>query len=57
MTIKTKIINVRLTENQYEELENLVERGEYSSKSEFVRELICEKLDYFSIYYSKSRKR
>lgn len=57
MTMKTKIVNVRLTENQYVELENLVERGEYLSKSEFIRELIREKLDNFSIYlHEKAEK-
>jgi len=28
MTIKTKTLNVRITETQYEELDELIERGE-----------------------------
>lgn len=40
MTTKTKTLNVRVTESQYDELEELVERGEYTSKDEYIRELL-----------------
>lgn len=38
---------MRITERQYEELEELVDRGEYASTDEFIRELIREKFDDF----------
>jgi len=50
MPTKTKTLNVRITEEQYEELEKLVERGEYTSKSKFIREIIREKVNDFSIF-------
>ena len=57
MTIKTKTITVRITEKQYEELEKLVERGEYTSKDEFIRELLREKFDDFISYlYEKAER-
>ena len=57
MTTKTKTLNVRITEGQYEEMEELVDRGEYTSKAEFIRELLREKFDDFSSYlYEKAEK-
>jgi len=57
MTIKTKTLNVKITECQYGAIEDLVERGEYISKGEFIRELLREKFDEFSIYlYKKAEK-
>ena len=35
MAARTKTPHVKMTEKQYEELEELVERGEYTSKDEF----------------------
>jgi len=50
MSTKTKTLNVRITDGQYEELDELVDRGEYTSKAELIRELLREKFDEFSIY-------
>lgn len=57
MTAKTRTLNVRITETQYEELEELVERGEYTSKGEFIRELLREKFDDFSSYLHEKAER
>ncbi len=57
MSTKTKTLNVRITKKQYEELEELIERGEYTSKAEFVREIIRERVDDFSKYlHEKAEK-
>lgn len=57
MPTKTKTLNVRITDGQYEELEEFVERGEYTSKAEFIRELLREKFDEFSVYlHTKAEK-
>ncbi|MEA1993328.1 MAG: ribbon-helix-helix domain-containing protein [Euryarchaeota archaeon] len=57
MTAKTRTMNVRITEKQHEELEALVERGEYTSKGELIRELLREKFDEFSVYlHEKAEK-
>ncbi|MCK4614944.1 MAG: ribbon-helix-helix protein, CopG family [Thermoplasmata archaeon] len=50
MPVKTKTLNVRITESQYSELEELVGRGEFTSKGEFIRELLREKFDEFASY-------
>lgn len=57
VTAKTRTLNVRVTETQYEELEELVERGEYTSKGEFIRELLREKFDDFSSYLHEKAER
>ncbi|MFW6142199.1 MAG: ribbon-helix-helix domain-containing protein [Candidatus Saliniplasma sp.] len=57
MPTKTRTLNVRITDEQYEELENLVERGEYTSKAEFIREILRERFDSFSKYlHQKAEK-
>jgi Arc/MetJ-type ribon-helix-helix transcriptional regulator len=53
MVTKTRTLNIELTEKQYEELEELVERGEYISKDEFIREMLREKFDDFILYLHK----
>jgi len=53
----TKTLNVRITENQHEELDALVERGDYTSKGEFIRELLREKFDDFSSYLHEKAAR
>lgn len=55
--VATKTLNVRIPEPYYEELNNLVEAGEYMSKGEFIRELLREKFDDFSIYLHEKAKR
>lgn len=55
--VTTKTLNVRVPENLYEELNALVERGDYMSKGEFVREILREKFDDFSSYlHEKAEK-
>ncbi len=57
MSTKTKTLNVRITEEQYEELEDLVKRGNYTSKAEFIREMLRERFDSFSKYlHEKAEK-
>ncbi|ATZ60772.2 MAG: ribbon-helix-helix protein, CopG family [Methanosarcinales archaeon Met12] len=48
---------MRITEGQYDELEELVYRGEYTSKAEIIRELLREKFDAFSIYLHKKAEK
>jgi Arc/MetJ-type ribon-helix-helix transcriptional regulator len=55
--VATRTINVRIPEPYYEELNNLVESGEYLSKGEFIRELLREKFDDFSIYIHEKAKK
>ena len=55
--VTTKTLNVRVPESLYEELNALVERGDYMSKGEFVREILREKFDDFSSYlHEKAEK-
>ena len=55
--VTTKTLNVRIPESIYEELNALVERGDYMSKGEFVREILREKFDDFSSYlHEKAEK-
>jgi Arc/MetJ-type ribon-helix-helix transcriptional regulator len=57
MVTKTRTLNVRITEKQYKELEDLIERGEYTSKGEFIRELLREKFDEFASYLHKKAEK
>lgn len=50
MSSQTVTLNVRIPRGQYEKLEALVERGEYTSKGEFVRELLRQEFDDFAAY-------
>lgn len=57
MATKTKTLTVRITERQYEELEELANRGEYASTDEFIREMLREKFDDFISYlYQKAER-
>jgi Arc/MetJ-type ribon-helix-helix transcriptional regulator len=57
MAARTKTPHVKMTEKQYEELEELVERGEYTSKDEFIEELLRERFDDFTFYlYERAEK-
>lgn len=53
----TRTLNVRITEAQYDEVEELVARGDYTSKGELVRELLREKFDDFSSYLHEKAER
>ncbi len=55
--VTTKTLNVRVPESLYEELNALVERGDYMSKGEFLRELLREKFDDFSSYLHEKAER
>lgn len=55
--VTTKTLNVRITETQYNELEELVERGEYTSKGEVIRALLREKFGEFSSYLHEKAER
>lgn len=57
MAIRTRTITVRIAERQYEELEELVDRGEYASTDEFIGELLREKLDDFISYLHQKAER
>lgn len=50
-------INVRLPDEQKEELEEAAERGNYPSPSEWVREAIREKLKRDTVLYPKEVER
>jgi Arc/MetJ-type ribon-helix-helix transcriptional regulator len=57
MAARRKTLSVKITETQYEELEALVERGEYTSKDESIRELLREKFDDFISYLHERAER
>jgi Arc/MetJ-type ribon-helix-helix transcriptional regulator len=57
MATKIRTLTVRITERQYEELEELVDRGEYASTDEFIRELLREKFDDFISYIHQKAER
>ena len=57
MSPQTLTLNVRISHSQYEELEALVARGEYTSKGEIIRELLREKFDDFSLYLHEKAQR
>lgn len=50
-------INVRLPDDQKEELEKAAERGNYPSPSEWVREAIREKLKRETVLYPREVER
>lgn len=50
-------INVRLPDDQKEELEEAAERGNYPSPSEWVREAIREKLKRDTVLYPREVER
>ena len=56
MPSHTMTLNVRITKTQYERLDILMSRGQYTSKSEFIRELLRRELDDFSVFiHEKAR--
>lgn len=57
MPTHTMTLNVRITQLQYQLLESMIERGQYTSKSEFIRELLRREMDDYSIFlHEKARK-
>jgi len=50
MSTQTMALNVRITKAQHDMLEVLVARGGYTSKSEFIRELLRKEFDDFAQY-------
>jgi len=57
MSSQTVTLNVRIPKGQYEKLEALVERGEYTSKGEFIREILRQEFDDFSNYLHEKARR
>jgi len=57
MAARTRTLSVKITERQFEELEELVERGEYASKDEFIRELLRQEFDDFTFYLHEKAER
>ena len=57
MPTHTMTLNVRITKIQYERLDALLARGQYTSKSEFIRELLRRELDDFSIFIHEKARR
>ncbi|KYK36297.1 MAG: hypothetical protein HXS46_14680 [Theionarchaea archaeon] len=55
--IRESFLIHEITEKQYDELEELVERGEYTSIDEFIKELLREKFDDFTFYLHKILKK
>jgi len=45
MVSKTVTLNIRLPRSQYEKLEEMVALGDYTSKGEYIRELLRRELD------------
>ena len=57
MPTHTMTLNVRITKAQYERLDALMARGHYTSKSEFIRELLRRELDDFSLFIHEKAHR
>ncbi len=48
MAPQTRTLSLRISKGQYEQLEDFVDRGDYTSKSEFIRELLRNYFDDYS---------
>ncbi len=56
-TTATKTLNVRIPNEQYEELEEIVRVRHYTSKAEYIRELLRQALDdYTEFLHEKAEK-
>lgn len=49
----TKVLNVRIPEEQYEKLEETVKARNYTSKAEFIRELLRQVFDDYTRFLHK----
>ncbi len=53
----TKTLNIRIPKMQYEEIEEIVKARHYTSKGEYIRELLRESVDeYAALLHEKAEK-
>ncbi len=53
-TTATKTLNIRIPNEQYEELEEIVKARHYTSKAEYIRELLRNAMDeYIELLHEK----
>ena len=51
----TKTLNIRISKEQYDEIDEIVKARHYTSKGEYVRQLLRESLDeYAAVLYNKA---
>ena len=56
-TTVTKTLNLRIPVEQYEELEEIIKARHYTSKAEYIRELLRQALDeYTEVIYEKAER-
>ncbi len=56
-TTATKTLNIRIPNEQYEELEEIIKARHYTSKAEYIRELLRKSLDeYTELLHKKAEK-
>jgi len=53
----TKTLNIRIPTEQYEELEDMVKARHFTSKGEYVRQLLRESLDEYSALLHEKAER
>lgn len=56
-TTVTKTLNIRIPKEQYEELEGIVRARHYTSKAEYIRELLRQALDEYTEFLHKKAER
>jgi len=53
----TKTLNIRIPAEQYEELEEMVKARHFTSKGEYMRQLLRESLDEYSVMLHEKAER
>ena len=56
-TTVTKTLNIRIPKEQYEELEEIVRVRHYTSKGEYIRELLRQALDDYTEFLHEKAER
>lgn len=56
-TSATRTLNIRIPTEQYEELEEIVQARHYTSKAEYIRELLRNSLDEYANHISEKAAR
>ena len=56
-TTVTKTLNLRIPVEQYEELEEIVKARHYTSKAEYIRELLRQALDEYTEFLHEKADR
>ena len=56
-TTVTKTLNIRIPNEQYEELEEIVKARHYTSKAEYIRELLRQSLDEYTEFLHEKAER